>query len=65
MPSLSPTCWLAWTAPPRPRAQAERLPLTDEDRAERLRRLAERLVDPDGFDRDTLARIEELSGDDQ
>jgi len=44
---------------------AEQLIITDEDRAERLRRLAERLRHPDGLDRYTLERIEQLTGDDQ
>jgi hypothetical protein len=35
--------------------------LSDEDRAERLRLLAERVFDPDGVDRETLARIEQLT----
>lgn len=45
--------------PPMP----EQVPLSDEERAARLERLAERLVSPDGLDRDTLARIEQLTGD--
>lgn len=40
-------------------------PLSDEQRAERLRLLAERLRSRDGLDRDTLKRIEHLIGDDQ
>ncbi len=40
----------------------EQVPLSDEERAARLERLAERLVSPDGLDRDTLARIEQLHG---
>jgi len=44
---------------------AERPVLTDEQRAGRLRRLAERLRNPDGFDRDTLERIEQPTGDGQ
>ena len=44
---------------------AEKPALTDEQRAERLRRLAERLRSSDGLDHDTLAQIEELSGDEQ
>ena len=43
----------------------EKPALTDEQRVERLQRLAERLRNPDGLDRDTLAQIEELSGKDQ
>jgi hypothetical protein len=35
------------------------------ERAARLQLLAERLLSPDGLDRDTLARIEQLSGEDQ
>jgi len=37
--------------------------LTDDQRNERLRLLAERLRRPDGLDRDTLERIEESTGD--
>ncbi|MDX6706726.1 MAG: hypothetical protein QOI48_2572 [Solirubrobacteraceae bacterium] len=36
--------------------------LSDEERAARLERLAERLFSPDGLDRDTLERIEQLPG---
>jgi hypothetical protein len=39
---------------------AEKPLLTDEQRAERLRLLAERLGSPEGLDRDTLERIEQL-----
>jgi hypothetical protein len=42
---------------------AETPALTDEERARRLRLLAERLRSPDGLDRDTLAQIEQLTGD--
>ncbi len=41
---------------------AEKLALSDEERAERLRRLAERMFSPDGLDRDTLEHIEQLTG---
>jgi hypothetical protein len=34
--------------------------LSDADRAERLRPVTEPVFDPDGLDRETLARIEEL-----
>ncbi|HEV2772192.1 MAG TPA: hypothetical protein VGV57_05120 [Thermoleophilaceae bacterium] len=44
---------------------AEEPALTDGDRIERLQRLAERLRRPDALDRETLAQIEELSGDDR
>ncbi|HXM87449.1 MAG TPA: hypothetical protein VN889_07420 [Solirubrobacteraceae bacterium] len=37
--------------------------LSDTERAERLRRLAERMFSPDGLDRDTLEHIEQLTGD--
>jgi hypothetical protein len=40
---------------------AEKPALTDEQRAERLRLLAERLRSPDGLDRDTLKHIEQLT----
>ncbi len=40
---------------------AEKPALTDEQRAERLRLLAERLRKPDGLDRDTLEHIEQLT----
>jgi hypothetical protein len=39
--------------------------LTDEQRAARLQLLADRLVRPDGLDRATLARIEQLTDDEQ
>jgi hypothetical protein len=41
---------------------AEKPVLSDEQRAERLRLLAERLRRPDGLDRDTLEHIEQLTG---
>jgi hypothetical protein len=44
---------------------AEMPVLSDEQRAERLQRLAQRLRSPDGLDHDTLAHIEDLSGDEQ
>jgi hypothetical protein len=37
--------------------------LSDEERAERRRRLAERMFSPDGLDRDTLEHIEQLTDD--
>ncbi len=36
--------------------------MSDEERAARLERLIERLFDPDGLDREALARIEQLDG---
>ncbi|MGH2763419.1 MAG: hypothetical protein ACRDL0_02710 [Thermoleophilaceae bacterium] len=44
---------------------AEKPALSDEQRAERLKLLAERLRSPDGLDHDTLAQIEQLSDDEQ
>jgi hypothetical protein len=44
---------------------AEKPALTDEQRVARLKLLAERLVSSDGLDRDTLARIEQLTGEQQ
>jgi len=44
---------------------AEKPTLTDQDRAERLAPLAERLRSPEGLDRDTLAQIEQLTGTEQ
>jgi len=44
---------------------AEQSALTDQDRAERLGLLAQRLRDPDGLDRDTLAQIEQLTDHEQ
>jgi hypothetical protein len=40
---------------------AENPVLSDEERAERLRRLAERMFSQDGLDRDTLEHIEQLT----
>jgi hypothetical protein len=40
----------------------EQVPMSDEERAARLERLIARLVDPDGLDRETLARMEQLDG---
>jgi hypothetical protein len=45
--------------------KAEKPALTDAQRAARLKLLAERLVSSDGLDRDTLARIEQLTGEEQ
>ncbi len=42
---------------------AEKPALSDEDRAERRRRLNERVFSPDGLDRDTLEHIEQLTAD--
>ncbi|HTB51096.1 MAG TPA: hypothetical protein VK701_08995 [Solirubrobacteraceae bacterium] len=42
---------------------AEKPALSDEDRAERRRRLIERVFSPDGLDRDTLEHIEQLTAD--
>jgi hypothetical protein len=44
---------------------AERPLLSDKERQERLQRLAERLLTPDGLDHVALERIEQLSGDEQ
>lgn len=44
-------------------ATAEKPALDDKERVERLALLAERLRSPDGLDRDTLERIEQLAGD--
>jgi hypothetical protein len=44
---------------------AEKPALIDEQRAARLKLLADRLVSSDGLDRDTLARIERLTGEEQ
>jgi hypothetical protein len=42
-------------------ATAEKPALSDEQRSARLELLAERLLSPDGLDRDRLARIEQLT----
>lgn len=42
---------------------AEKPALSDEERAERRRRLIERVFSPDGLDRDTLEHIEQLTAD--
>ena len=44
---------------------AEKPALTDEQRVARLKLLAECLVRSDGLDRDTLARVEQLFGEEQ
>jgi hypothetical protein len=41
---------------------AEKPALGEDERAERLRRLAERMFSPNGLDRDTLENIEQLTG---
>jgi hypothetical protein len=40
---------------------AEKPALSDKERAERRRRLAERVFSPGGLDRDTLEHIEQLT----
>jgi hypothetical protein len=40
---------------------AEKPALSDEERAERRQRLAERVFSPDGLDQDTLKHIEQLT----
>jgi hypothetical protein len=50
-------------AAPNPIPTAETPALTDAERGRRLRLLAERLRNPDGLDRATLAQIEQLTGD--
>ena len=52
-------------SPPSTSPTAEKPKLTDAERAERLKRLADRLRDPDGLDREALARVEQLNGDQQ
>jgi len=42
-------------------ATAEKPAISDQQRAARFDLLAERLLSPDGLDRDTLARIEQLT----
>jgi len=44
-------------------ATVERPALADDERAARLASLAERLRSPDGLDRATLERVEQLPGD--
>jgi hypothetical protein len=43
----------------------EKPALAADERAERLRRLAQRLRDPDGLDRDTLSQVERLTAHEQ
>lgn len=52
------------SAPSTP-STAERSALSEEQRAERLRLLAERLRRPGGLDREALERIEQLADDAQ
>lgn len=42
---------------------AEKPALSDEERAERRRRVIERVFSPDGVDRDTLEHIEQLTAE--
>ncbi len=44
---------------------AEKPALSDAERAERLRLLAERLRDPEGLDHEALAQVERLSEEPQ
>jgi len=44
---------------------AEKPSLSDAERAERLKLLAERLRDPDGLDHEALAKVEQLSVNDK
>lgn len=44
---------------------AEKPALSDAERAERLKALAERLRDPEGLDHDALAQVEQLEADEQ
>lgn len=44
---------------------AETPALSDEERLERRRRFIERAFSPDGLDRDTLAHIEQLTGEER
>jgi hypothetical protein len=39
--------------------------LSDQEREARLRQLADRLLSPEGLDRETLAGIEQLTGQDE
>jgi hypothetical protein len=39
--------------------------MSEQDRAERLKALCDRLMDPDGFDREALKNIEQLDERDQ
>jgi len=43
----------------------EKPALAADERAARLRRLAQRLRDPDGHDRDTLSQVERLTAHEQ
>ncbi len=42
---------------------AETPALSDEERLERRKRFIERVLSPDGLDRDTLEHIEQLTGE--
>jgi len=44
---------------------AEKPALSDAERAERLKLLAERLRNPDGLDHEALAQVEQLSRNEQ
>jgi hypothetical protein len=43
----------------------EKPALAEDERAARLRRLAQRLRDPDGLDRETLSQVERLTAPEQ
>jgi hypothetical protein len=43
----------------------ERLEMSEQDRVARLNALWDRLIDPDGFDREALQNIEQLDEPDQ
>lgn len=48
-----------------PAVLGERPQMSEEDRVERLNALWDRLMDPDGFDRNALKHIEQLDEPDE
>jgi len=52
-------------APTSPALLGERSQMSDEDRVERLNALWDRLMNPDGFDREALKHIEQLDERDE
>lgn len=59
------TLFIVEPAVPSTTPTAEKPALSDAERAERLKALADRLRDPDGLDHEALAQVEQLKGNEQ